>query len=154
MESDHLLPWSTETNKHPCASMGQWLRQLADADTWSWPALELCIHVERCALCKGMLLVLIAAAVGIIPSVLNVECYACPQDIAAFIELEAEDILLAIRAHPLVWWHIWTCPACAADYELIGVLVKAERCGQLAAPLPPPARSARPARPATDDIPK
>jgi hypothetical protein len=98
------------------------------------PAPELCAHVAQCDLCKGALLALLIEASGISPESLEVDCQNSLDDLAPFIELETQDTLLAIRSYPHVWWHIWTCEECAANYRLIRALSEAERAGQLTLP--------------------
>src|ERR671936_761303 len=58
-------------------------------------------------------------------------------DLPAYIELELEDAMSALRSYPHVWWHLLICRECAETYWLTRTLLEAEWSGQLAA-LPRP----------------
>jgi hypothetical protein len=61
-----------------------------------------------------------------------VNCERCQSDLAAFIDLEAEDPVQAATLYPHVWWHLWTCEACAETYEFTHTLLDAQRAAEIA----------------------
>lgn len=78
---------------------------------------------------------LLAATVAGAP-VEQTNCAECRNELAAFIDQEAEQgTQAAARSYPQVWWHVWSCRECAETYHLISALADAEETGQLA-PMP------------------
>lgn len=57
----------------------------------------------------------------------EIDCDACDDDLAAFIDLEQEQhTRVAAHTYPQVWWHLWTCPACQDIYLLTRDAVEAD----------------------------
>src|SRR5215208_5757161 len=89
-------------------------------------------HVSRCSRCRAGLLLLVRAFDSE-PNVLasEISCDSCQADLAAYVDLEAEDPALAAATHPHVWWHLWTCQECAQTYEFTHMLLDAQHADQL-----------------------
>src|SRR5215216_2865099 len=104
-------------------------------------------HMSRCSRCRAGLL-LLARAFDPEPNLLGtgIACDSCQTDLAAYVDLEAEDAALAATTYPHVWWHLWTCQECAETYDLTHMLLDAQHAGQLV-PLYPPQRAMRHALP-------
>lgn len=103
---------------------------------------DLVEHVAGCDVCKGALLLLMAELLHARPEVEELDCPACEQQLAAFLELELDEgYAAAVQAYPRVAWHLWTCPDCAELGRLTRALLEAQRGGDL--PLPPPLGSER-----------
>lgn len=61
-------------------------------------------------------------------------CNHCQNDLAAFIDCEAEvDTSTALQQFPHVWWHLLTCATCTTTYRMTRTLLDAEHQGTLLA---------------------
>jgi hypothetical protein len=89
-------------------------------------------HLTTCSRCRAGLLLLVRAF-DPEPDLLgtSIVCDTCQADMAAYIDLEAEDPSLAAAMYPQVWWHLWTCEECAQTYELTHMLLAAQHAGQI-----------------------
>jgi hypothetical protein len=135
MSSNVIEPSGTDgTAEATHADARRWMRESIRSGDLTAPSPALSAHVEGCALCQGALLALIAAARELPPTAFSTTCEKCLEDLPAYIELELEDAMSALRTYPHVWWHLLTCRECAETYRLTRTLVEAERSGQLAAP--------------------
>ena len=97
---------------------------------------ELVDHINGCESCLEALR-LLSESFSLPPAAHspNNTCPACLSSLAAYIELEQRDPLGAARTFPSVWWHLWSCPACAETYHLTYDLLAASREGAIP-PLP------------------
>jgi len=125
------------TTEVVCADVRRWVDAAIRSDDLTPPSQVLSTHVERCAVCQGALLLLIAARTELPPSTSGTPAQHCLDDLPAYIEQELKDVSSAIRAYPHVWWHLLVCRECAEVYRLTHTMIEAERDGQLA-PLPQP----------------
>ncbi len=102
-----------------CADVQSWMRNIVQPDKLILPTPALAAHVAGCPLCRGAFALLAAKAVDL-PSLTGpITCRQCEEDLAAFIEQEAEETsATAIRTYPLVWWHLWTCEDCMETYRV------------------------------------
>jgi hypothetical protein len=109
-------------------------------------------HLSTCSRCRAGLLLLIRA---LDPkpdrSGTSDTCDQCQADLAAFIDLEAENPALAAATYPHVWWHLWTCETCSQTYEFTHILLDGQRSGELA-PMRLPKRTARQVMPAIQRV--
>jgi hypothetical protein len=111
-----------------CADIRHWVQQavLSDAPTLLAPVL--CEHVTTCPLCQGALAALAVEALGMTALPHAIPCQQSEDELAAFIDQEAEEgSCAAIRSYPQIWWHLWTCEVCAATYEITRSLLTDER---------------------------
>lgn len=114
-----------------CADVLQWLRAAVLIEHRT-PTPTIQAHVAGCATCQAALLLLANAVID--TPVPTIDCESCRANLPAFIEREDEDLARAIQAFPHVWWHLWTCAACAEIYQMVRVLVAAEQRGEIALP--------------------
>ena len=144
MSSDVIGPSPRDgTNGVKCEDVRRWMRESIHSGDLAPPAPALSTHIEGCALCRGALLAMIAAATELPAATLGTVCQQCLEDLPAYIGQELEDFASALRLYPHVWWHLLTCRECAETYRLTRTLVEAERDGQLAPP-PRPRQFASP----------
>ena len=121
-----------------CGAVRRWLIG-RDPDTPSLTPHEVVRHTETCRPCQGALALLIAAQASEPPPAIG--CGACLGRLDAFSDCERQHgIVAAIERYPAVWWHLWTCGACAEVYHLTGALIEAEERAVL-----PPIAAALPA---------
>jgi hypothetical protein len=100
-----------------------------------------CQHLSACSRCRAGLLVLLRAFDPKPDRLATSEdCAPCQADLAAFIDLEITDPVLAAATYPHVWWHLWICGTCSQTYEGVRVLLDAQQSGEL-----PPFRLPAPA---------
>jgi hypothetical protein len=123
------------TTEVVCADVRRWIDAAARSGDPTPPSQVLSTHVERCAICQGALLLLIAAGAELPPPTSRPLYQQCLDDLPAYIEQELEAVSSAIRAYPHVWWHLLICRDCAEVYRLTHAMIEAERDGQLA-PVP------------------
>jgi hypothetical protein len=117
-----------------CADVRRWLQRSVLLSDLTPPAPALCAHVAMCPVCRGALAVLAVEALGWAAPV-EINCQQSARDLAAFIEQEAEEgSAAAIRSQPQIWWHLWTCEACAETYRITRSLMQPEQPDLPAAP--------------------
>ena len=120
-----------------CADVRQWLQQAVLPKDLLPLDPALCAHIETCPLCRGALAVLAVEALDLPAAPGEIDCRRCEEDLAAFIEQEAEEgSAAAIRTYPQVWWHLWACEVCAETYRITRSLL-AERPGASVVPSMP-----------------
>jgi len=156
-----------QSPKPSCEATTAVLEQALAAGSLHRPPASVVEHLASCAHCQGRL----AAAIGALAEAEGaaIDCEACQAGLAALSAQEPADWAGAIAAYPLVWRHLWSCPACLDDYltalerapgAQAGTLREAGLPGQaiaairritvprsvLALALPPPRLSASPLR--------
>jgi len=110
-----------------CADIRQWLQHAVLSDEPTLPAPALCEHVATCSLCQGALAALAVEVLGLTASLSDIGCEQSEEELAAFIDQEAEEgSYAAIRTYPQIWWHLWTCAVCAETYQITRSLLTAE----------------------------
>jgi hypothetical protein len=111
-----------------CADIRQWVQQAVLSDDPTLPVEVLSEHVATCPLCQGALAALAVETLGMTASLPDSACSQSEDELAAFIEQEAEEgCCAAIRTYPHIWWHLWTCAVCAETYQITRSLLRAER---------------------------
>lgn len=121
-----------------CADMQKWLQQTILSNVRTLPDPALCEHVATCPLCQGVLAVLAIEALGLRAPPDGISCQRCEEELAAFIDHEAEEgSAAAIRAYPQIWWHLWTCEDCAETYRITRSLLAVEQPNQSVVQLMP-----------------
>lgn len=111
-----------------CTDVQSWMREIVQSDKLILPTPALTAHIAGCPLCRGALVLFAAEAVDL-PSLAGaITCRQCDEDLAAFIEQEAEETsAAAIRTYPLVWWHLWTCEDCMETYRITRSYLKVKQ---------------------------
>src|SRR5919108_4268137 len=118
-----------------CADVRRWLQQTILLNDLTPPAPALCAHIAACPLCQGALAVLAMEALDLPVAPRDIVCQQAEEELAAFIEQEAEEgSVAAIRTYPHVWWHLWTCDVCAETYRITRALLKEKAPNRPAAP--------------------
>lgn len=75
-------------------------------------------HIAACDSCQGALLVLMVRLLAVPLEIEEISCDQCQDDIAAYIDVEQTyGPRIAAQRLPAVWWHLWTCSACAEMYQ-------------------------------------
>lgn len=111
-----------------CTDAQQWLRQSMLSNDLMPPDAALCEHVALCPRCQGALAALAVAALGLTAPPAAISCQQAEEELAAFIEQEAEEgSAAAIRAYPQIWWHLWSCEVCAETYRITRALLAADQ---------------------------
>ncbi len=144
MESNIIEPSLTDgTIEAACADVRRWMHAALRSGDLTPPSPVLSAHVERCPLCQGALLAVVATGAELPPSMSRATYRHCLDDLPAYIDQGLEDARSAIHTYPHVWWHLLTCGACGETYRLTHAMIEGERLGQLP-PLPRPRRIAFP----------
>lgn len=94
------------------------------------------LHISACPRCRGALALLISELdPALRPPLLDTPCERSLPDLPAFVDAERGSPVTAASRYPHVWWHLYTCAACAEVYELTHTLLAADRRDDLP-PLP------------------
>src|SRR5688500_17174354 len=101
-----------------CADVRRWMRESIRSGDLAPPSPAVGEHIERCALCQGAMLAVIAAAIELPPAAFSTTCQKTLADLPAYIEQELEDATPVFRTYPHVGWHLLTCRECAETYLL------------------------------------
>jgi hypothetical protein len=119
-----------------CVQIRQFLEEGIRSSIVTLPSSELVDHIAGCALCRGALMLLVAAGTGMPIAPAPITCEETQKSLAPYIEAETEEgSEAAMRAYPQVWWHFWSCPTCSETYRLIRVLEEAGQVRKLARPV-------------------
>lgn len=115
-----------------CAAVRQWLSHYSETP----PPAHLVSHVQDCSVCQAALLTLVTARIGI-PAPHDATCATAEVDLPAMLDRErSAGAVVAARAYPDLWWHLWTCPSCAEVYHDTAILLAATDAGLLTTSLP------------------
>jgi hypothetical protein len=82
-------------------------------------------HIATCSLCRGALAALAAQTLPAPLALAALQDHPL-DDLPAFIDLAIENTAAAVRAYPVVWWHLWTCSECAETYFLTRAFLEEE----------------------------
>lgn len=92
---------------------------------------ELIAHVGACMTCRAAIATILAERYAV-PSLARQLVCAEMDDLPAYHDLEkAEGEAVAAVRFPGVWWHLWSCSACAEEARLSAALLAAAAAGEL-----------------------
>src|SRR5262245_5522846 len=116
-----------------CARVQHYLEQTLESGAIGSPPSWLVEHGAERELWRGAIALLAAALIAKPPTPFLVDCAACREGLAAYVETELDEgAAAALAADPAVGWHLWTCPECAEIYRLTRALAEEARAGILA----------------------
>jgi hypothetical protein len=108
----------------------QQMKEWVQSENVGRPDPELCNLIAEDPTSRGALLVLASELFGVGPASESLDCEDCNEDIPAYIEtVHTLGIRAAVQRYPDVWWHLWTCSACAEVYRLTDEIVTDEEQG-------------------------
>ncbi len=117
-----------------CATVRQAVRHALSARQPAALEPALAEHIAGCAACRAALLATIAELFGVAVLPQAIGCERCMDDLPELVERELAGTLRnSIPDLAQVWWHLWTCAACAQTYDLTRDLLVAEQRGALQA---------------------
>ena len=118
-----------------CDDVRQFLRMVPDSRQHYMLLQAYAAHVAGCPRCRGALALLAASLVVAPPAAQQPNDSVMQNDLAAYVEREAEEgLIAAARAFPHVWWALWSDAEYAEVYEATYALYMAAERGELEPP--------------------
>jgi hypothetical protein len=91
------------------------------------PTLKQAQHLAHCHDCQALRRYLYQMLLAGIDQP-TTSCAACQDDLAAYVDRSLDlGARVAAEAYPDLWWHLWSCPACAEVFTYTAALATAER---------------------------
>ncbi len=100
----------------PCSEFLTWLRSYVGVARAAPLPPSMLAHAADCPQCQARLFALAQATAPVPRTPCDAQHVADSPDLAAFVDLEHTDELLARQTYPHIWNHLWLCAACLDVY--------------------------------------